>query len=550
MKTTAEPVSAEDSEENRHKHISGAEHAARSFHYECALRCLWLLELRGTKNRLSIAEGEDTRILQADGRIIYRQARKREGTPLVYDNSFRAFVERAYQRFIHDNSVRHEFYTNQAIPSGGSKLRNGKRLNAANNKVREIASLYTGLFCNSVYLFPERYHTEPSVMSLMVKEQLRCLIDSAFPGCKALNFVNDQDIDEFAAKLLAFESEFWSKKTDVAWRDVDARLGLDRLIKDLYSRSMAGGALAPFDKWPTADEGGPDDERIKAIEAVRDGSAISRARIENMVWPVIDDWWARTWKGDAKAKPYDYLLVVLAGEHGTGKTWSLMSIGSQMSERYNGICMCVAAASPPDHPFAFDNLAISQPGPCAILIDGLFPDWSRLVSCITGPYAHPLLFIGTAAWPDDEEDLRGLMQRLGRRAKAVVLPGHLDDTEAEDLTCSCGVSVRVAALSRAKAANIRHLAQILSGISAPDLMIAMLGLLSSIETLDLIGPILLCTSLGVKVPKELLERSIGRPLPPELQPGFLAIEGRTGSFCLSSILMRRLSCWRRPSARN
>lgn len=530
MGTTTEPTSAEDREGALHKHMAGDKHSARGFHYECALRCLWLLDLRGTENRLAIAEGEDARILRADGRTTYRQAKKREGSHWVYDKSFREFVERAYERFNTNHSVRHEFYTNQALPSLSARSHRQEHLNPNHDRVRETAPEQTEAFCKTVRLFPEHYQPEPSSMLLEVKERLRQVIDSAYPGCQARNFVKDQEIDELAAKLLMFEYDLWSRGAAVAWREIDPELGMDRLISGLYSRSMADGTLTPFDSLPTVDKGGPDDEKTRAVEAVRGGRVLPRPTIESPVWAPVDEWWAAIGNGDPKTRHVDYLVVVLAGAHGTGKTWSLMRIGNEIPGRYNGMPVCVAAAYPPSRPFAFSNLAISRHGPCAILIDDLFPDWCGLVSSITGPSPppHPLLVLGTAARPADDEDVRGLTQRLGRRAKVVELPDHLDDTEAEGLARARGASLSVTERSRAKATNIRHVAQLLSGISAPEHLSAMLGLLSSTETLDLLGPILLCTSLRVAVPKELLERSVGRALPPELQPWVLGSRGAAG----------------------
>lgn len=530
METTTEPTSAENREGALHKHMSGDEHSARGFQYECALRCLWLLDVRGTENRLAIAEGEDAKILRADGRITYRQAKKREGGHWVYDQSLRKFVERAYSRFSIDPLVRHEFYTNQAIPSGKSRLHDRGHLNAAHTGVCASAPTQTESFCKTVRLFPEHYQPESSLMLLLVKERLRDVIDSAYPGCQARNFVNDQEVDELAAKLLMFEYGLWSRDAAVGWSDIDAELGMDRLISDLHFRSMADGTLIPLDTWHTVDEGGPDDEKTRAVEAVRGGRVLRRPKLEDEVCALIDEWWAGIGKGDAKAMRSDHLVVVLAGAHGTGKTWSLVHIGNQIPARYNGMRVCVAAASPPSRPFAFGNLAISQPGPCAILIDDFFPDWSGLVSSITGPPPHPLLILGTAARPADDEEVRGLTQRLGRRAKVVELPDHLDNTELEGLARARGVSLGVTEKSRAKTTNIRHVAQFLSGISASEHLSAMLRLLSNTRTLDLLGPILVCTSLRVAVPKELLERSVGRSLPPELQPWVLGSRGAAGEF--------------------
>lgn len=506
-----------------HKHISGDVHSARGFHYECALRCLWLLDLKGTENCISIAEGEDAKITRLDGRIIYRQAKKREGGHWVYDRSLREFVERAYARFSVDSSIRHEFYTNQAIPSGKARLCDGKHLNSAHPGVRDSAPAQIESFCKTVRLFSECYQPEPSLLLLVVKEKLRHAIDSAYPGCQARNFVSDEEIDELAAKLLKFEYRLWSRSSTVGWKDVDSELGMDRLISDLRFRSMADGALTPFDNLLTLDQGGPDDEKTRAVEAVRSEAVISRPKLETKTWALIDEWWASIGTRDD-----NYLVVVLAGAHGTGKTWSLMHIGSQIPAKYRGVRVCVATASPPSRPFAFGNLAIAERGPCAILIDELFLDWSGLVSSITSTPPYPLLILGTASRPNDDAEVRGLIRRLGHRAKVVELPDYIDDPEAEALAQVRGVSLSAAERRRANATNIRHSVQLLTGVHVPDHLGAILQLMMNKEMLDLLGPILLCTSLQVAVPKELLERSAGRALPHQLQPWVLGSRGGTG----------------------
>ena len=525
MGSTIAPTSGNDREEALHKHMSGDEHSARGFHYECALRCLWLLDLRGTGNRLAIVEGEDAKIIPSDGKTIYRQAKKREGSHWVYDKSLRAFIERAYIRFSADPSVRHEFYTNQAIPSGSSGLRDREHLNVAHSGVSKSAPSQTEAFCKTIRLISERYQPEQSLMLTVVKERLRDVIDSAYPGCQAKNFVKDQEIEELAAKLLMFEYGLLSRGTAVGWSEVDDELGMDGLISDLYVRSMGYGTLITFDKYPTVNEGGPDDEQTRAYEAVRAGRALPRPAMESSAWAIVDEWWAGIESGDPKARRVNYLVVILIGAHGTGKTWSLLRIGNEVQARYNAMRVCVAAASPPDRSFAFSNLAISQPGPCAILIDDLFPEWRGVVSSITGPLPHPLLVLGTAARSADEEEIRLLTERLGHRAKVVELPDHLDGAETDSLARARGVSLSTTEKSRAKGTNIRHVAQLLSGVAAAEHLSAISGLLSKTEALDLLGPILLCTSLRVAVPKDLLERSIGRALPPELQLWVLGSRG-------------------------
>src|SRR6185436_7373507 len=201
--TESEQTPAGNLGEEPDHHTAGDAHAVRGFHYERVLRCLWLLELRGTRNHLSVADGEDAKLRREDGEIIYRQVKKREGRPWSYDKAFRGFVERAYLRYREDHAVRHEFYTNQAISTGPSGLRNQDYLSSSHDGVQNSAPDDIEAFCRSVRLFPERLSPDPEVLTHVLKGRLRALIESAYPHCQATNFVTESEINELVAKLLS-----------------------------------------------------------------------------------------------------------------------------------------------------------------------------------------------------------------------------------------------------------------------------------------------------------------------------------------------------------
>ena len=92
--------SEEHSTENElHRHMSGDEHAGIGFRYECAWRCMWLLDLRGTQDKLAIAEGEDAKIIKNGRKTIYRQVKKKDGGQWTWaDESFQKFINRAFKR--------------------------------------------------------------------------------------------------------------------------------------------------------------------------------------------------------------------------------------------------------------------------------------------------------------------------------------------------------------------------------------------------------------------------------------------------------------------
>jgi len=502
------------------RHTGGDEHADRGFEYERAWRCLWLLALRGTGDALAVAEGEDAKLVQADGRTTYRQVKKKEGSQWGYDKRFKDFVTRAHGRFQADSSVRHEFYTNQAIPD---RLRQRGHLNPGSPRVRETAPNNTEAFCDTVYLLAERHSLDD--MERVVRDHLAQTIDRAYPGCQALRFITVDEITGLAARLFAVEQALWARRTAVHWVDVDAKLGLDRLIADLFVRSMADGSLVQFDGYPTVAEGGPDNAQTRAVEAMRAGKIVPRQAVETQVWELVDEWWEGAESPNRHPNRAEYLVVVLAGAHGTGKTWSLMCIGSQLTDRYDGMAVCVATG-PPSAGFTLSTRAISQPGPYAILIDDSLPDWRGLLqSTRPNTLRRPVLVVVTAARPADDESARQLTHSLGARAVVVELPDHLDDRDAEVLGARRGVPLADRERRRTKETNIRHFVQLLSGVSAPEHLAEVPGLLSEPVMLDVVGPILLCASLRVPLPSGLLERSAGQVVPAALRTWVLGSGG-------------------------
>jgi hypothetical protein len=518
-----------DTPKEFHKHLTGDEHSSRGFHYECALRCLWLLELRETQDSLSIASGEDAKIVRSDRRVVFRQAKKKEGSHWTYDDSIRSFVERAYERFKEDPSVFHEFHTNQAIPQGKDRIRIGAFLNPAYGRIQETAPDKTREFCATVRLVSESYQPEPSLMLLVIKERLLRMIDSAYPGCRARDYVKADEIDSLAGRLLMFEYNLWSRQENVVWSDVDAQLGIERLISDLYWLSLADGALTPFDQWPGIEAGGPDNEKTRAVESVRKGRAIPRPKIESDIWESVEQWRAEANDEGRDPKRSAYKVVILIGAHGTGKTWSLMRIGDEIRRKYHDVSVLIAADHAPSGPFAFRDLALSQSKPCVILIDDLFVEWSARVFSIAGPPlpTMPLLILATAARSSDEKEIQFLASRFGKRRTLIELPPYLDSVEAAELAKVRDLSLSLTEAERVKTCNVRRLARMLSGTSELYRSISISDLLADANTLQMLGPILLFTSLNVPVPKRLAEESIGQAFPPALEPLVLGLQGKS-----------------------
>lgn len=508
---------SDQTERDLHRHLTGDKDAGIGFRYECALRCLWLLDLRGTQDTLSIADGEDAKLKKKNGETVYRQVKKKDGSQWIWsDESFQKFVKRAYKRFIDDATVRHEFYTNTHISSSGpSAIFDKGHLNSKHDRIKETAPERTEEFCKSV-VFPSEDKHQPADMLTIVTEKIRKKIDQSYPGCQAHALV-EKEVPTLAAKLLMAEYNLWDKASSVSWEDVDREIGLDKIISELGIRCMADGALTT---WGDVSEVMQDDEKTRALEAIRSNKAIPRPSTENQAWDLIGDWIHRlTPTETVKSKDLkDYIIVILAGGHGCGKTWTLMCLGNRIATEFQNISVCVAANTPPSITRAFSNLAISHPNPCVILIDELYEGWDGPVSSIHYPLTQPILFLVTASLPEDGPGIGQLKQKLGqRRVKVIEVQTRLDEDEVKQLALLRDVSVAIREKAKVQATNIRHAVQIMSGEKTYDHLASLEALLET-DLIDWLSPIMFCTTLRVPLPGALLERSLTRAIPQKLKP--------------------------------
>lgn len=519
MFTTKRDSEEHSTENELHSHVSGDKHAGIGFRYECAWRCMWLLDLRGTQDSLAIAEGEDAKVSK-EGQTIYRQVKKKDGSQWTWsDESFQKFINRAYNRFKdHKNAaLRHEFYTNAGISSTVLSAGSLKGcLNPKHDGIKCTAPERTEDFCKSIVLHPHKH--QPEDMPSIVMNKIREKIDQSYPGCQAHAIV-EKEVPIIADKLLMAEYNLWNKPSAVSWKDVDKEIGLDKIISELGTRSMADGALTT---WGDFSEVMQDDEKTRALEALRSNKAIPRPSSESQAWNLIGDWIrGLTPTETLKSKELkDYLIVILAGGHGCGKTWTLMHLGNRIATEFRNISVCVAANTPPSITRAFSSLAISHPNPCVILIDELYEGWDGPVSSINYPLTQPILFLVTASLTEDGLGFKQLKEKLGqRRVKVIEVQTRLDEDEVKNLGLLRGVPIAIKEKDKVQATNIRHAVQIMSG-ERPDNHLASLEALLERETdlIDWLGPIMFCTTLRIPLPGSLLERSLTRAIPQKLKP--------------------------------
>ena len=185
-------------------------------------------------------------------------------------------------------------------------------------------------------------------------------------------------------------------------------------------------------------------------------------------------------------------------------------------------------------------MAITSPGPVAIIIDDLFLDWGGYVSNIGG-LRIPLLIIGTAALSDDAPELESLKRQHGSRIKIVKLPDHPDANDVVGLAAIRGVVASPTEKHYATVSNIRHVVQHLSGTLAHQ-YVGSRRSVSDRAMQDFLGPILMCTRLGTPLPKQLLEKNQVSHCRMTSDNGFLVVREVPRQVYLSKTLIRLVSC--------
>ena len=124
----------------------------KAVRYESAVRSQWLLGLRATNNRMSVATGEDARIARDNGDAIFRQVKKREGAQWSA-SSLQSVIRAAWERFAAEPRVTNEFFTNAPISKdlrGKALGPNRFLLNPAAPQVSALAQHNAAAFAESL----------------------------------------------------------------------------------------------------------------------------------------------------------------------------------------------------------------------------------------------------------------------------------------------------------------------------------------------------------------------------------------------------------------
>jgi hypothetical protein len=512
------------------RHREGGHHARAGFQYECGLHCLWILELRGTTDRLMIDEDEDAVITKDDATKVYRQAKKNDTDRpwRLSEKRFRKFVERAYGRFSKDSGASHEFYTNGAI-GHDTFVKKGKTkyLKEGSDLMARMAGDSAESFCLSVVLKDHYKHADPKFMQQEVISAITDRIEQTYPGTLAWNIPHPIEYVDVASRVLQAEFTLCSTHSEVSWKDVDRQVRLDRFINDIGARSLLGGTLVP---WGTIVEGPEKCLPPAAVEALASEKFLPRTGIEEEVCTHVGDWASRL-SGKQRST---LRMVLLVGNHGSGKTWTLMHIARRVAEQYRGLAVCVASGPGPDKwDKEVSDLRIASPGPCVVFIDELFEGWDHLVSMPRYFLGDQLLFVASGSSDAAAFRLPEIRLKLGStNMKEVPLPTTLSDDELRDLAIALRKKPPTPGeLKEAKKTNIRHAREILLGeVSSLDHLAKFERLLSEQpQYRESAIPILCCSVLGLGLPFSLLQTVLfPKPVPHSLGAWFVLVKQRVG----------------------
>lgn len=513
------------STKNDHAHQDGGQHAQLGFQYECAMRCLWLLELHTRGGTLVVSGEEDCDLTSVDGTRVLRQVKKREGDKWTFTGGFRQFIERAHLRFSKDPTIRHEFYTHVPV-SRELVARSGAacRLNPEHSGIKVIAGGRVEEFCGTISLFDQEGPPDPREMRNRVMAGVRAVVDNIFGDPLANDAIPQSKVGDVANRLLAVEFGLLAAHSPVSWAEVAHAVGVDALVRSVEARARGGDSIIPWHEVDAAPDKWLDEDGVVALGGVKKGLGIRRPQISDFLWSIVTG----GLENNLASKPgRDLRLVLLLGPRGAGKTWLLLQLGHRLATERPETAVCVATGSPPREWGELSYVGIGTQRQHVILVDELFPDWSTCFSIPLGYLPDRVVFVATAAEDAGDPEVMELRQRLGRRLEIIEVAATPTEEEMEQLAQTLRTLAPAARERRTAArSNFRHAVEILTGCRTGSHLAELERLFGAhVETLT---QLMACSALRVPLPLTLVERMLGRAIPTELRPWVVLVKRSWG----------------------
>lgn len=494
-------------------HAAGDAHLLKAIQYEKALRCRWLLDLRGTPDRISVATGEDCRIVRPNGKSVYRQAKKREGyawTP----SEILGLIREPWRRFQQSAGNGFELFTNSAVPSelrGRCLSDNRFNLQPSHPHVVELAGGLAEEFSRAVVF--HQHFLQPQAEWLMdwLKGEIQRTIDRSFCAGNPSDLIG-RDVRTILGRLLEAESTLIPGQ-EKTWADIDRTLGIEELVMQIPVHLSGQGSLLPLEECIQESSRVNNDEHRACLEASAKGLNVTRRPLDAEISNAIRGW--------RVTPPQDYRIVILRGGSGAGKTWTLFRLALDLQK--SGLRVWVGDDRGAIDPRILAHLGVMGTEPSVVIIDGLFPHWAN---SLLHPVGVPMLVVASVWRGLDDEELADFQRKRGTRFLGVIeVPDRPTQGEIAELARMRGVTLARREMRATRRTNLRHVSLILSGRRPEEHLAELRKVASSSDLLRFLEPIWYFSAEGVRIPRSLLERFVGQSIPDMLSPWVLRFGG-------------------------
>lgn len=485
--------------ENHQHHIRGDMVSGTSFAYECLWRCRLMLRL-SPLDTIAIYKGEDARITIGDGKEVYYQI-KYSIRYWTYPK-MKKFLDRAEAGLEGNPHFSYVFCTNAPLDSNAQK------------KFDEMSQKWGDR------LRINRW--EPNLDDPLdrIHADIRQVLERHFQPRNITKVLNFGQVDNCRDKLLTLETQLKLKiKNSINGDEVWERTGLKQLAEEIPSLIL-GKQLFTWSSWV---EKARTEDTNPALSATRsvviDHKGVHRD-IEDKLFEFVSQW---------GRNPSESHLLLIRGVSGTGKTWLLLQLGMHFSEQFPVYWANGSAIG--ERPKII-SLSSWENKPTIVLIDNLIEEeFSRLI--IEALRSRPtILIIGTTSMPRYYKEINLLEQRCGEK----FIYQELDSLPNEEEVNKLVAYIRKGIISRRereslRSTNIRYAVRLLEGReSQADFVNRMYNLWHQDKYQNWVMPLLLCSSLSVKIPRSALrEYARSKPraaleMPEELWPVILCLD--------------------------
>jgi hypothetical protein len=475
-----------------------------------------MLDLRGNRDTLAVGKGEDCLLTKANDVRVYRQAKtKSSGSWTLSDPPLTEYIQRSYERYRVDSSVRHEFHTDANVSAGAYMVvGNRKILNLSASQLAFIQEPQREAFCSS-FVFQEKYtQLTENVSRLVLKGRMRDMLSSEYPRTLAYDLVKDSEWDAVLTRLIDAETRLFRNGVEISWDEVDQAVQLELLIQAVSVRSRAGGAFVPWQAITTLSE-----DYRNGVTAIQSQKMMQQPLVDQFV-VLVGEW----------LKGKELAAILLLAPHGTGKTWTLLQAAERLYRELPNVSVCFVAGPPPDRIVELEAINAADPKPCVAFIDDVFDnEWHHLLALSRRLQNGRVLFIASAAVERQSPEVEDLQRSIpAEQLKKFFLPASISPSEAHILAMAVRrLAPAQSEMDRITKTNIRFAAAILRGEEVPPHVAKLRALCSQrMELLESLCPLLVCASLGITLPSSVVAKALGRAIPDDLKPWIITSRQR------------------------